>query len=255
MPRSIAAAASTVAASVLLSVSISAPASGGAMTAGDAFRVNFAPTASALGGDWNNMDANSSISAGSVKLFGGGGTTTIDGVGLSINGTASANDTNTQGWVGWTSSTADPYYEAAAYPLVYSANSGLGRTGKANELNLTVSGLDTSLRYNVRAYFLINETLSNFDIRVEGADSVLRTDINRITAFNTLSSPTDPLYSDLIFENMSASSLGELIVSVGASEAVSLQAFALEAITPPVPGVGGIAAIAGLGLAGRRRRR
>ncbi len=246
-----------VAASVFLGASIAAPARGAALTAGDAFRVNFAPTASALGGDWNNMDANSSISAGSVKLFGGGGTTTIDGVGLSINGTASANDINTQGWGGWTSSPADPYYTAAAYPLVYSRNAGLGLTGKANELNLTVSGLDTSLRYNVRAYFLINETLANFDIRVtDGAGSVLRTGINRITAFNTLSSPTDPLYSDLIFENLSASALGNLIVSVGASEAVSLQAFALEAITQPVPGAG-LAGLATLGFAGvsRRRRR
>ena len=155
-----------VAVSVVLGASIDAPAQGAALTAGDAFRVNFAPTGSALGGDWNNMDANSSISAGSVQLFGGGGATTIDGVGLSINGTGSANDTNTQGWGGWTSSPADPYYTAAAYPLVYSVNAGLGLTGKANELNLTVSGLDTSLRYNVRAYFLINETLADFDIRV-----------------------------------------------------------------------------------------
>lgn len=246
-----------VAVSVVLGASIAAPAQGAALTAGDAFRVNFAPTGSALGGDWNNMDANSSISAGSVQLFGGGGATTIDGVGLSINGTGSANDTNTQGWGGWTSSPADPYYTAAAYPLVYSVNAGLGLTGKANELNLTVSGLDTSLRYNVRAYFLINETLADFDIRVtDGAGSVLRTGINRITAYTTLSSPSDPLYADLIFENVSADALGNLIVSVGASESVSLQAFALEAITQPVPGAG-LAGLATLGLAGvsRRRRR
>ncbi|MHC4870201.1 MAG: hypothetical protein ACYTE2_11110, partial [Planctomycetota bacterium] len=201
--------------------------------------------------------ANSSISAGSVQLFGGGGATTIDGVGLSINGTGSANDTNTQGWGGWTSSPADPYYTSAAYPLVYSVNAGLGLTGKANELNLTVSGLDTSLRYNVRAYFLINETLADFDIRVtDGAGSVLRTGINRITAYTTLSSPSDPLYADLIFENVSADALGNLIVSVGASESVSLQAFALEAITQPVPGAG-LAGLATLGLASvsRRRRR
>lgn len=246
-----------VAVSVVLGASIAAPAQGAALTAGDAFRVNFAPTGSALGGDWNNMDANSSISAGSVQLFGGGGATTIDGVGLSINGTGSANDTNTQGWGGWTSSPADPYYTSAAYPLVYSVNAGLGLTGKANELNLTVSGLDTSLRYNVRAYFLINETLADFDIRVtDGAGSVLRTGINRITAYTTLSSPSDPLYADLIFENVSADALGNLIVSVGASESVSLQAFALEAITQPVPGAG-LAGLATLGLAGvaRRRRR
>jgi hypothetical protein len=246
-----------VAVSVVLGASIAAPVQGAALTAGDAFRVNFAPTGSALGGDWNNMDANSSISAGSVQLFGGGGATTIDGVGLSINGTGSANDTNTQGWGGWTSSPADPYYTAAAYPLVYSVNAGLGLTGKANELNLTVSGLDTSLRYNVRAYFLINETLADFDIRVtDGAGSVLRTGINRITAYTTLSSPSDPLYADLIFENVSADALGNLIVSVGASESVSLQGFALEAITQPVPGAG-LAGLATLGLAGvaRRRRR
>jgi hypothetical protein len=246
-----------VAVSVVLGASIAAPVQGAALTAGDAFRVNFAPTGSALGGDWNNMDANSSISAGSVQLFGGGGATTIDGVGLSINGTGSANDTNTQGWGGWTSSPADPYYTAAAYPLVYSVNAGLGLTGKANELNLTVSGLDTSLRYNVRAYFLINETLADFDIRVtDGAGSVLRTGINRMTAYTTLSSPSDPLYADLIFENVSADALGNLIVSVGASESVSLQGFALEAITQPVPGAG-LAGLATLGLAGvaRRRRR
>jgi len=246
-----------VAVSVVLGASIATPAQSAALTAGDAFRVNFAPTGSALGGDWNDMDANSSISAGSVQLFGGGGATTIDGVGLSINGTGSANDLNTQGWGGWTSSPADPYYTAAAYPLVYSVNAGLGLTGKANELNLTVSGLDTSLRYNVRAYFLINETLADFDIRVtDGAGSVLRTGINRITAYTTLSSPSDPLYADLIFENVSADALGNLIVSVGASESVSLQAFALEAITQPVPGAG-IAGLATLGLAGvaRRRRR
>jgi hypothetical protein len=246
-----------VAVSVVLGASIAAPVQGAALTAGDAFRVNFAPTGSALGGDWNNMDANSSISAGSVQLFGGGGATTIDGVGLSINGTGSANDTNTQGWGGWTSSPADPYYTAAAYPLVYSVNAGLGLTGKANELNLTVSGLNTGLRYNVRAYFLINETLADFDIRVtDGAGSVLRTGINRITAYTTLSSPSDPLYADLIFENVSADALGNLIVSVGASESVSLQGFALEAITQPVPGAG-LAGLATLGLAGvaRRRRR
>ena len=246
-----------VAVSVVLGASIATPAQSAALTAGDAFRVNFAPTGSALGGDWNDMDANSSISAGSVQLFGGGGATTIDGVGLSINGTGSANDLNTQGWGGWTSSPADPYYTAAAYPLVYSVNAGLGLTGKANELNLTVSGLDTSLRYNVRAYFLINETLADFDIRVtDGAGSVLRTGINRITAYTTLSSPSDPLYADLIFENVSADALGNLIVSVGASESVSLQAFALEAITQPVPGAG-LAGLATLGLAGvaRRRRR
>ena len=247
-----------VAVSVVLGASIAAPAQGAALTAGDAFRVNFAPTGSALGGDWNNMDANSSISAGSVRLFGGGGTTTIDGVGLSINGTGSANDTNTQGWGGWTSSPADPYYTAPAYPLVFSsANTGLGLIGSANELNLTVSGLDTSLRYDARAYFLINETLADFDIRVtDGAGSVLRTGINRITAYTTLSSPSDPLYADLIFENVSADALGNLIVSVGASESVSLQAFALEAITQPVPGAG-LAGLATLGLAGvaRRRRR
>lgn len=224
-----------VAVSAILGASIASPAQGAALTAGDAFRVNFAPTGSALGGDWNNMDANSSISAGSVKLFGGGGTTTIDDVGLSINGNGSNNDTNTQGWGGWTSSPADPYYTAAAYPLVYSfQNIGLGLTGELHELNLTVSGLDTSLRYNVRAYFLINEPLANFDILVtDGAESVSRTNINRITAFTTLSSPSDPLYTDLIFDNVSADASGNLIVSVGASEAVSLQSLALVVVPEP----------------------
>lgn len=207
----------------------------GQISAAIVFQVDLSTTTGPKVGltNWNYLMPNSSIGAGSVIDANG---SVVSGVSVAVNGTAAANNTDTLGWPGFGN---DPYYVPEAYDLIYTINPGLGLLGTANELNVTFSGLNTSKTYNARLYFLINEVLSNFDAAVSGEGGMVRNNnINRVEVFNE-----SYLDSRLIFNNIAPTTLGgNIIASVGASQAVSLEAIVLEEYTAAVPEPGQVAA-------------
>lgn len=200
--------------------------------------------------NWNYLTPNSSLGAGSVIDNNG---STVSGLSVSVNGSGAANDANTLGWPGFGN---DPYYVPEAYDLIYSINNGLGLLGTTFEMNVSFSGLDLSKTYNVRVYFLIDEELSNFDAAIsgEGGMVVRNNDINRVQVFNQ-----PYLDSRLIFNNIAPTTAGgSIIASVGASEAVSLEAIVLEEYTAaavPEPGTWAAAALLAGGAALMRWRK
>ena len=201
--------------------------------------------------NWNYLMPNSTLGVGSVINANG---SVVSGLSVSVNATGSDNNSATLNWPGFG---IDPYYVPAAYDLIFAnLTTGLGLLGTANEMNVSFSGLNPSKTYNVRVYFLINEGLSNFDAAVSGQGGMVRNNnINRIQVFNQ--AYLDPR---LIFSNIAPTTAGgSIIASVGASQAVSLEAIVLEEYTAaaiPEPGTWAAAAVlvAGAGYVRWRRR-
>ena len=212
-------------------------------------KVNFAhpgPGAGVLP-DWNLMRENQILPAGTVTVSRSGQIiSNISNVSLSVNGNGANMDPATANWPGFGS---DPYYVSQAYGLIYSTSAGLGLLGSTYELNLTVSGLDTSAFFNVRVYRLINEGLANFSAGVtNGAGLDINTNINRAQVFSQAT--LDPR---LIFSNVRPNSSGQIIVSTASAQPTGMEAVVLEMIPEPsalslmVLGLGGVMAM-------RRRR-
>lgn len=188
--------------------------------------------------NWNYLMPNSSLGAGSLIDNNG---SAVPGVSVAVNGTGAANDPKTLNWPGFGN---DPYYVSPAYDLIFALGPGLGLLSTDNELNVSFSGLDTSKTYNLRAYFLINENLANFDAAISGQGGMLvrNNNINRVQLYNQ-----SYLDSRLIFTNIAPTTAGgSIIASVGANgqfQAVSLEAVVLEEYTAAaVPEPGQVAA-------------
>ena len=109
-------------------------------------------------------------SSSSVKRYGDG--QVIDGVTISVKGSGANNAGASAFWPG---TDMDPYYVKAADDLVYSTDSGLGITGRSNELNITTTGLEADRLYTVRIYSLVNEDAAAIDVAVtDGESTVIR---------------------------------------------------------------------------------
>jgi hypothetical protein len=226
---------------------------GAILAPGDVIKVDFSSTPGSPGPgsgslfDWNLLSNSQTISSGSVILS--GSAAVVQGVSLSVNGNGSNMDGNTANWPGFG---LDPYYIPAADGLIYTVSSGLDILPGPYELDAVFSGLDPSYVYNVRLYWLIDESLANFDAGATNGDTTeIHNNINRIQVFGE--SSLDP---QLIFDDVSPNSLGQIIVSTGSKQPTGMAAIALEVESPassvPEPGTLSLLALGGIGiLAGR----
>ncbi len=203
---------------------------------GDTLKFDFSTAGDGDGGstqDWNQFAGpgssssigTSTIAAGRVRRDGDG--SIVDGVSASfqVNGTGGFNnDPNSSGWGGLAS---DPFLIGAADDIVFSNDSTV----------LTVSGLDDSLSYDVRAYSLINNQPGRIvDLEVtNGGGAVTRDNLDRQVTFNTV-----PLSNDLIFSNIMTDGSGNITVTADADgDFFAFNALTVTAFDLPTPLVGG----------------
>ncbi len=175
--------------------------------------------------DWNTLTGVGTITAGSVKRHGDGAI--VDNVTIAVAASANPGQNNDSRCKGWSGLGADPYYNSESYTdLIYAW--GLA----VNSLTTTFGGLNAGLKYNVRLYSLINESLANINVSVtDGAGTVDRTGLNRITLYNTA-----PLSPDLIFSGVSPNGSGNIVITITSSAGLSFQAAVLETEDGPPAG-------------------
>jgi len=189
-----------------------------AIVGGDVLKLDLSNSGDGDGGslaDWNQLSTNGTIADGSVIRHGDGAV--VSGVTITLAGRNGNNNDSRAG--NWPGMAGDPYYIPAADDLVYSWPAPY-------LLTVTFGGLDDALSYNTRVYSLINETLPPIDVGVtDGGGTILRTGLNRQTLYNTA-----PLSSDLIFNGVATDGSGNIVVTVGSTGGVSMEAVVLEAV-------------------------
>lgn len=188
---------------------------------GDAIKLDFSTSGDADGGslaDWNQVHGNlnqTGISAGNVKLGGGG---TVDAVAISFTNLQTGSFNNDAAAGGWGGTVADPYYILGADDIYYH-NTGA-------DFGVTFSGLDDSLRYNLRSYTLIGNSSSTvYTYSVSdggGSQNYSGTNTSRWTASTLEAAGT-------VFSDLQTDGAGNITVTYSDPSAWAMNAIVLEA--------------------------
>jgi hypothetical protein len=234
---------------LLLSVSVffGFAASGDAapIAAGDAIKLDFSTSGDADGGslaDWNQVHGNlnqTGISAGDVKLHGGG---TVDGVAISFTNLQTGSFNNDGAAGGWGGTAGDPYYILAADDIYFH--------NVTPDFGVAFSGLDNSLSYNLRSYTLIgNNGPTVYTYSVSDGGGTQNYSGNNSSRWNAATLEV----AGTVFSDLQTDGAGNITVTYASPNAFAMNAIVLEAV--PEPTSLALASLGLCGLIGFRRRR
>ncbi|MEP1230934.1 MAG: hypothetical protein ABJG88_09695 [Litorimonas sp.] len=183
----------------------------------DAIKVDFSSAGDGDGGSlatWNQIFRVAGVPAGSVIRHRDGAV--VPGVGININNFRAGRFNNDPNSSNWNGTANDPYYILAADDIYFHQLSTPG--------TISFTGLDTTLKYNVRIYNLIGN-------RADVVDTFMVTDgASTRTASNTRGAgwaATNLHDAGTVFENISATAAGRVTVT---TPPPSVNAFPLNAI-------------------------
>ena len=211
---------------------------------GDAIKLDFSTSGDGDGGslaDWNQVHGNlnqTGISAGNVKLHGGG---TVDGVAISFTNLQTGAFNNDGAAGGWGGTAGDTYYILAADDIYFH--------NTAPDFGVTFSGLDDSLSYNLRSYTLIGNnggTVYTYNVSDGGGtQNYSGNNTSRWSAATLEAAGT-------VFSDLQTDGAGNITATYVSPNAFAMNAIVLEAV--PEPATLALAAVGLLGLLRRRQR-
>ncbi len=213
---------------------------------GDVIKLDFATAGDGDGGsiaDWNQVSTGlntTGITAGNVKLHGGG---TVDGVTIAFTNLQTGSFNNDGGAANWGGTAADAYYELATDDIYFHNDAD------AADFSVTFGGLDDSLSYNLRSYTLIgNSGGTTYTYSVSdggGTQNYSGTNTSRWTAGTLEAAGT-------VFSDLQTDGSGNITVTYSDPNALAMNAIVLEAV--PEPSTTALLGLGGFALILRRRR-